>query len=641
MCGIVGQARADRSPVDAGLVERMCEALEHRGPDSRGMHVSGEVGLGIQRLRIIDLETGDQPIYNEDGTIVVVLNGEIYNYAELRQGLEQRGHRFATHGDTEAIVHLYEEHGPDCVRWLHGMFAFALWDGRRRRLVVARDRVGKKPLFYAQRDGALSFASEMHALLQDGEIPREIDHRALAHYHTFLYIPAPLSALRAVRKLPPAHVLVYQDGKVSLERYWSLDFSRKREVRDLETLHAEIRDEIRAAVRRRLVADVPVGAHLSGGIDSSAIVAAMAREASGQVKTFSIGFDHKSFNELPAARRVAEHYSTEHHEFTVRPDAMAIVPRIIRHYGEPLADQSAIPSFYVSALTREHVTVALNGDGGDESFAGYYAYVHTMLMSKFDRAPLPLRRLVAATAQHLPTNGEDRSTLNRMRRFTNALVLDGPARYSRYMSALAPEERDRLYSDEYRALLSDCVPENMIRNAWQQASGTAMLDVMQEVDIMTYLPGDLIPKMDIATMAHALEARSPFLDHELMQMAASIPAELKLPGMRKKGLLRDAVAPWLPADILRRPKQGFCVPMASWLRNELREFAADILLDPLADSRGYFRRSEVENILDRHTGSEADHSKQIWMLLIQELWHREFIDRVPSSASAEPMSAVA
>ncbi len=638
MCGIVGKVRADGAPVPAELVERMCAALEHRGPDSRGLFAAPGAGLGIQRLRVIDLETGDQPIYNEDRTIAVVLNGEIYNYAELRTGLERSGHRFATNGDTEVIVHLYEEHGSDCVRWLQGMFAFALWDTRRQVLLLARDRVGKKPLFYAERNGTLSFASELGALLEDQEIPREIDHQALDVYRAFLYIPAPLTAFRAVRKLPPATTLTFHEGRPQLERYWSLDFSTKRAVEDIEALHDEIRQAILAAVRRRLVSDVPLGALLSGGIDSSAVVAAMAQTATGTVKTFSIGFDNESFNELPAARRVAEHFGTEHHEFTVRPDAIEVLPKIIRHYGEPFADSSAIPSFYVAALTREHVTVALNGDGGDEAFAGYYSYVHTMFMHRLDRMPLWLRRAAAGIGSTLPVNGEDRSTLNRIRRFASVLPLDDPARFARYMSCFAPPERERLYTADYSRLLGDLDAERMIGDAWEHASGSALLDVMLEVDINTWLPGDLIPKMDIATMAHALEARSPFLDTELMEMAASIPAALKLPGMRKKGLLRDALIPWIPEEILRRPKQGFCVPMAQWLRQDLRDFAAEILLDPITRGRGYFREEAVRDVLERHRNGVADHASQIWALLVEELWQREFVDQ-QSSASALPSLA--
>src|SRR5580693_4840068 len=374
MCGIAGIARADRAPVERELVERMCEAQAHRGPDARGLHIAEGVGLGIQRLRVIDLVTGDQPIHSEDGSVTVVLNGEIYNYRELRERLIGNGHEFATDGDTEVIVHLYEEHGPACVRELHGMFAFALWDSRRGQLLLARDRVGKKPLFYSERAGALSFASELGALMQDPEISREIDHRALDAYLAYGYIPAPRSAFAEVRKLPPASTLAYSDGAVRIECYWHLDYSRKQAPLPPAEVQEQLRAEIRRAVRRRMIADVPTGAFLSGGVDSAAVVAAMAESCSQPVKTFSIGFEEERFNELPLARRVAQEFATDHHELLVRPDAVEILPKVVRHYGEPFADHAAIPSFYLARFAREHVTVALNGDGGDESFAGYQRY---------------------------------------------------------------------------------------------------------------------------------------------------------------------------------------------------------------------------------------------------------------------------
>ena len=375
----------------------MCAAIEHRGPDARGVHVEGGVGLGIQRLRVIDLQTGDQPIFNEDRSIVVVLNGEIYNFQALREALRRRGHRFTTQSDTEVIVHLYEERGRDCVSALHGMFAFALWDGRRRELLLARDRLGKKPLFYSHARGKLSFASELPALLEDDEIPRALNHRALDCYYAYEYVPAPWSAFDAIAKLPPATTLTFREGRTSIERYWRLDYSRKRMVGSMVELHEEIRDRLQAAVRRRLVADVPLGAFLSGGIDSSAVVAAMARTTT-DIKTFSIGFEDTAFNELPHARRVAEQFATDHHEFMVMPSAIEILPELVRHYGEPFADASAIPSFYLSRLARQHVTVALNGDGGDEAFAGYNRYAANAYAARLDRLPLALRRLVAAGA---------------------------------------------------------------------------------------------------------------------------------------------------------------------------------------------------------------------------------------------------
>jgi asparagine synthase (glutamine-hydrolysing) len=626
MCGIVGQARTDHAPVETAVLERMCAALEHRGPDSRGLHEEDGVGLGIQRLRVIDLATGDQPIYNEDGSLAVVLNGEIYNFAELRRRLEQDGHRFTTRSDTEVIVHLYEDHGPAAVRHLHGMFAFALWDARRRRLVLARDRVGKKPLFYSQRDGALSFASELGALMEDPEIPRDVDHQALDCFLSYLYVPAPMSAFRSVRKLPPASTLVYEGGRVHTERYWRLDFGRKRPGSSPAEVQEELREQIRRAVRRRMVADVPLGAFLSGGVDSSAVVAAMAEASPRPVQTFSIGFEQEQFNELPAARLIAERFGTDHREFVVRPSAIEIVPAIVRRYGEPFADSSAIPSFYLAELTRRHVTVALNGDGGDESFAGYNRYLSNLLARRLEHLPVRLRRALSSLAGRLPRGDDMASTLSRIHRLASTLPLDAPDRFAEYHSAFDAHDRNLLYTDDYRSLVGKSGAAETIRRPWREATARSALDVMLEVDINTYLPGDLLVKMDIATMAYSLEARSPFLDHELMEFAASIPAGMKVRGTEKKALLREALRGWIPDSVLDAPKRGFSVPMADWLRGELRQYAADTLLDRRAVDRGYFREPYVSKLLHDHAEGRADNSFQIWTLLMFELWHREFVD---------------
>jgi len=623
MCGIIGQVRYDGRNVDQDLPGRMCAALEHRGPDSRGMHRDGSVALGIQRLRVIDLATGDQPIYNEDRSVVVVLNGEIYNYRELRDDLRRRGHTLATRGDTEVIVHLYEEFGVDCVRRLQGMFAFALWDARRRRLLIARDRVGKKPLVYTVRDGALTFASEMGALLADPTIPREVDPGAVDAYLAHGYVPAPLTALRGVHKLPPAHTLVVQDGKLELDRYWRLDYGAKIEDASPQELAERIRSGLLEATRKRMIADVPLGAFLSGGIDSSAVVAAMAQESSEPVRTFSIGFDHEEFDELPHARRVAQQFGTVHEEFQVRAEAVEILPKIVRHYGEPFADSSAIPSFYLSELTRRHVTVALNGDGGDESFGGYTRYVANALAGRLDRIPAAARRTLGAAAARLPEGGHIASVRSRARRLGGTLALDAAARYARYMAWFDGEQRRALYAPGFGR---EC-GYDAITAAWATTSGTSVIDKMLEVDVDTYLAGDLIPKIDIATMAYALEARSPFLDADLMQLAASIPAELKVRGTEKKWILREALRPWLPGDLLDRPKQGFSVPLSSWLRGDLREWSRDVLLDPATLSRGYFRPEAINGLLQRHSAGVDAEDHRIWSLLVLELWHREYIDR--------------
>jgi asparagine synthase (glutamine-hydrolysing) len=626
MCGIVGQVRIDGGRVDAEVLARMCRAMEHRGPDSRGLHVDEDVGLAMQRLAIVDLHSGEQPIFNEDGTVAVVLNGEIYNFLELRRELVGRGHTFTTHTDTEVIVHLYEEMGPDCVRRLHGMFAFAVWDKRSRSLMLARDRLGKKPLFYSRHGGALRFGSELGALMQDPEIPRDVDHQALDAYLAFRWVPAPLSAYKAVRKLPAASTLLLRDGRVTIDRYWSVDYGAKRTFADERELHEEIRDQIRRATRKRLISDVPLGAFLSGGVDSAAVVAAMAEASSEPVKTFSIGFSTDEYNELPLARRTAEAFGTEHHEFVVEPKAVEVIPRIVRHYGEPFADSSAIPSFYVAEMARRHVTVALNGDGGDETFAGYQRYISQTVMARLGRLPRPLGRAMAGLALHAPESGRVDSWPSRLRRFGSALELSPPERYTEYMSTLLGLDRSRLYTPEYRALVGESVVPAVIGRPWAQSTGRSTLDVLLDVDVNTYLVDDLLVKMDIATMAHSLEGRSPLLDHEFVEFAASLQPRHKLQGTQKKAAFRKALRGWVPDEILDARKRGFRVPIADWFRGELREYSRDILLDRVARQRGYFDTNYVKELLDRHAARRQDHSQAIWTLLNFELWHREFSD---------------
>jgi asparagine synthase (glutamine-hydrolysing) len=632
VCGISGQARSDGQPVDRALIEQMSRALAHRGPDSRGSYVDGGVGLGIQRLRVIDLETGDQPVFSEDGSVAVVLNGEIYNYRELRKELTGAGHRFRTNGDTEVIAHLYEQLGPTCVSRLHGMFAFALWDANARRLMLARDRVGKKPLFYARRPGALTFASELQSLLQDDTIPTDVDHHALDCYLAYQYVPAPMSAFSAVRKLPPASVLLYRDDHADVQRYWELDYGPKAAFTSDEEAHETIRETILASVRRRLVADVPLGAFLSGGIDSSAVVAAMAQVASGSVRTFSIGFENQRFDELEHARAVARRFGTQHREFVVRPDAVAMIPRIVRHHGEPFADSSSIATFHLAQVARQHVTVALSGDGGDEAFGGYPRYPHMVAFQRLERLPVALRRAGGAARALLPDSGTNTSAISRARRLAETLALDTPHRYVAYLSSKGGGlHRDRLYTPEYRAQLGPSRSDDVLLGPWRESSGRDLVDVMLDVDTKTYLPGDLLVKMDIATMAFSLEARSPLLDHDFLALAASLPAEMKVRGGEKKVGLRAALRAWLPDDILDRPKQGFEVPVSDWFRGELRPYVQDVLMDPVAAGRGYFRESYVRRLLDRHVQGLEDNSKGLWTLLMFELWHREFVDHRPSA----------
>ena len=625
MCGIVGQARADGEAVEQGLIEAMCAGLEHRGPDSRGVHVDGPVGLGIQRLAVIDLATGDQPVFNEDRSVAVVLNGEIYNYRELRQRLQANGHRFATQGDTEVIAHLYEEEGPDFVRSLAGMFGVAVWDARRQELFVARDRMGKKPLFYSDRGGVLSFASELWALLADSEISREIDPVALDRFFTYTYVPSPFSAFRAVRKLPPGSLLRWRAGRTTIERYWQADFGPTLEVGSEQEAGELVRDAVREAVRRRLVADVPLGAFLSGGIDSTAVLAAMAELSSQPVQTFSIGFDYAGFDELPYAREIAEIFGADHHELTVRPDAVEMLPKLARHYGEPFADHSAIPSFYLAEMARRNVTVALTGDGGDEVFGGYGRYAHGAMIERLDAIPAGLRSAAASLAGRVRADGDINSFRNRFRRAASLLPLAPEERYVRAMSRFGTDLREGLYGPELLAALGDDSAAATIVEPWLASTATNPVDRMLDVDQQTYLSGDLLVKMDIATMAYGLEARSPLLDQELVALGASLPARFKIRGREKKIALRAALRGVVPDSHIDRTKQGFQVPMAEWLRTDLAELARETLLGEDAASRTYLRQDAVAGLLGRHLAREEDNSSLLWSILSFELWHREVV----------------
>jgi asparagine synthase (glutamine-hydrolysing) len=625
VCGIAGKVDFS-GPVAPDQIVRMCTAIRHRGPDSHGAFVDGGVGLGAQRLAVIDVAGGDQPILNEDGSVVVVHNGEIYNYVELREQLARRGHRFTTRSDTEVLVHLYEEYGEAMVKHLRGMFAFALWDERRHQLFCARDRVGKKPFFWARSGPRFWFASEIAALLEDDAVGRAVDYRALGAYLTLEYVPHPLSAFAAIRKLPPACTLTVSEQGERVDRYWSLDYAAKLADVPRDELEERAWAEIREATRIRLMSEVPLGVFLSGGLDSSAVVAAMAEESPKPVKSFSIGFGHEGFDELAYARRVAQHFATEHHEFRVEPDALAILPKLVRHFGEPFADPAAVPTFYLAELARGHVTVALNGDGGDESFAGYERYVSASRTSHLNWLPGPVRRVAPLVAGVLPDGAHPSSLPTRIRRFAHILAMPPATRYATRFAAFDSTRRRRLLTPEFAAALDGAHPEAFLTEAWANASADNQLDRMLATDVETYLPADLLVKVDIASMACSLEARSPFLDQRLMEFAASLPPDQKLDGGIGKVLLRRVLDRVVPPEILQRPKKGFSVPIAHWFRDELRELPAEILLDSRTIDRGYFRRSEIEDLIREHRERIADHSRRLWVLLQLELWHREVVE---------------
>jgi asparagine synthase (glutamine-hydrolysing) len=631
MCGIAGKLDFG-APVEPAVVERMCTAMRHRGPNARGLHVGDGVVLGMQRLAIIDVAGGDQPIYNEDRSVAVVLNGEIYNFQALRDELLARGHRLQTRSDTEALVHLYEDHGPDLVQQLHGMFAFAIWDTRRRRLVLGRDRVGKKPLFWARRGETFWFASELWALLQDPELPRRVDPRAIGAYLALGYVPHPRSALEGIHKLPPATTLVADAEGQRIQPYWRLDYRRKLKPDSEQQLAEELWEHIQRATRRRLVSEVPLGAFLSGGIDSSAVVAAMAQAMAEPVKTFSIGFPHADYDELPYARMIAERYGTDHHEFQVEPRAVDIMPLLARHYGEPYADASAIPSFYLAEMTGHHVTVALNGDGGDESFAGYQRYGTNYMMGRLDFLPRAVRAVAGGVAGLSPDGPSSRSWRSRIHRLAPTLPMGGDERYAFWFSAFNRVWWNRLLTPEFRAHVGDSTGEDVLRGAWARASVDNDLDRMLAVDVEVYLPDDLLVKIDIASMAHSLEARSPLLDHELMEWAAALPPGYKQRNRQGKVLLKRALRGRIPDVILDRPKQGFGVPLAEWFRDELRDLPGERLLDPTSLSRVWFRSEVIEQLIKEHQLAKADHSFRLWVLLQLETWHAEVFRASPLAA---------
>ena len=627
MCGIVGFINNDGSAADRAILEKMNRAIIHRGPDEDGFYLNQNVGLAMRRLAIIDLAGGQQPIHNADKSKWIVYNGEIYNYQELRQDLDKRGHEFYTNSDTEAIVHLYDEFGIDCLQYLRGMFAFAIWDERDRSLFIARDRVGKKPLLYShQPDGSLIFGSEFNALLQHPAISREVDHEAIDSYLSYLCVPAPMTAFKEIRKLEPGHWLKWNDGKIETKRYWLPNFSNKIKISEEEAIEETTR-LLREATKLRLISEVPLGAFLSGGVDSSTVVALMAQESSTPVKTFSIGFEEQDFSELKYAKRVAEHVGAEYNEFVVKPNALEILPTLVEHYGEPYADSSAIPTYYVSRETRKHVTVALNGDGGDESFAGYERYAAMKLAQQYHRIPKFARRyFIEKGVGLIPTSELKRSRVRDVKRFLQAANLPKTERYFRWMSTFNRDVKRDLYTKDFAAAVNGRNPSVIMDRWFANANGSGLLDASLLADQMTYLPNDLLVKVDIASMANSLEARAPFLDHKVIEFAASLPESLKMRGFETKSLLKKVAARLVPKEVIYSRKMGFGVPVGKWFRSEMKEFVREVLLAQKALGRGIIRPEMMEKYVVEHTSGARDHAFQVWTLLMLELWFQRFID---------------
>ncbi len=630
MCGICGKLYFNpMRKADQNNISAMASVLAHRGPDDHGIYVDGPVGIGHQRLSIIDLSpAGHQPMSNEDGSIWIVFNGEIYNFEELRMELQGKGHVFTSHTDTETIIHLYEEEDTDCLNRLRGMFAFAIWDSTKQRLFIARDRVGKKPLVYAVTDDAIIFASEIKALLQDPSVTAEVDCEALHHYLTYQYVPSPWTMFKGIRKLPPAHSLVVEREKITTRQYWQLSYAQKLTLPTLGDYVEQFMDVFTEAVKIRLRSDVPLGAFLSGGIDSSATVAVMSQLTNRAIKTFSIGFDVSEYNEITFAAMVAKKFNTDHTEFIVNPDAISILPKLVWHYNEPFADSSAIPTYYVSKLTREHVTVALNGDGGDESFAGYERYIADKLAGYYEKIPCIAREhIIKRCLSFIPHQENRNSFFRRLKRFVNGISEKAERRYVRWICGFDNEMKNDLYSAAFAEKTAAIDSVDLIVNWYAKADASAFLDKTLFVDIMSYLPDDLLVKVDIASMANSLEARSPFLDHKLMEFAAALPPHLKLNGIQSKYLLKNAFSSVLPRSVLYRKKMGFGVPIDRWLRNELKELTYQILLEKRTVERGLFKEQAVRMLIDEHMLKRADNSYRIWALLFMEVWYRMFIDK--------------
>ncbi len=603
--------------------------MVHRGPDDYGIYVGAGVGLGHRRLSIIDLRReGRQPMANEDGTLRIVFNGEFYNSAEHRQWLIERGHQFRSLTDTEVILHLYEELGPDCLQRMRGMFAFAIWDERRRVLFMARDRLGQKPLFYSWNGRRFLFASEPKAILAYPGFVAEPELEAINHYIALGYVPSPLSAFKDIRKLPPRHYLIFQDGRIEIHPYWQLNFGPKLKIDAVEAREEVIR-RLTESVRLRMVSDVPIGAFLSGGIDSSAIVALMSRLSSRRVQTFSVGFKEPDYDETPYARIVAQRFGTEHHEFQVEPNALEILDKLVWHYNEPYADPSALPTYYLCKVARDHVTVALNGDGGDENFAGYVRHSVNLLASYVGWMPQPMRHGIGIALAALYGLFGPAGRLKRHRSILPEVFRLNPAEtYAALLVQFNRLHREALFSPELARQVDMSASETLISRLSKLGGIHNTVDSMLAVDIGLYLPDDLLVKFDIASMAVSLEARSPMLDHHFMEFVARLPAKFKMTSLTRKVILKQALRGILPDEILYRRKMGFGLPIDHWFRGELSDYIRDKLLSRRSLERGYFNRRLVEQIINEHLSGSHQRQYLLWNLLMLELWHETFIDAV-------------
>jgi asparagine synthase (glutamine-hydrolysing) len=633
MCGICGIApRNQNGFVDGLILDHMNNTLTHRGPDDSGCFIDPlqRVGLAMRRLSIIDLATGHQPMTNEDKSVWIVFNGEIYNHLDIRKDLQNRGHIFSTQADTEAILHAYEEYGLECIHHLNGMFAFAIWDSRRNRLLLVRDRVGIKPLYYHLSPNLLIFASELKGLLAHPDTPRQIDPLALDQFLSLEYIPAPRTIFKDVHKLPPGHRLILEEGQVRIEPYWEVKF---QPIEDDEATCAERLSELLYdAVKIRLMADVPLGAFLSGGIDSSTVVAFMSQAAHAPVRTFSIGFDDASYNELPFARLVSQQFGTQHQEVILQPDIQDLTARLVAQFDEPFADFSIFSTYLVCEVASQHVKVVLSGDGGDEVFAGYETYLAQSLDRRYYRhVPAWLRTsLLPRLLASLPPSPAKKGFINKAKRFVEGGALPAPLQHTRWMMFLQEADKQFLYTPDLRLALSAETPGDLLQSYFQRVSGIDSLAQGQYVDIKTYLAEDILTKVDRMSMAVSLEARVPLLDYRIVEFALNLPPRLKLTGGQTKIILRHLMADRLPKAILDKPKEGFSIPLKHWLGQELRPLMTDLLAQDTLQRRGYFSPECVNRWINEHMEQKANHSHRLWALMVFEMWHRHILETPPT-----------
>ncbi len=621
MCGIVGKLNFNQEKVPRALIEKMNQEIVHRGPDDGGIYIDNNIGLGHRRLAIVDLSpTGHQPMFNEDKSVVLIYNGEIYNFLELRSKLKKRGHKFKSHSDTEVIIHLYEDYGENCLKYLRGFFAFALWDKKNKKLFLARDRVGKKPLKYYLTDKFIIFASELKSILKDPRVEKEPDFEAIYNYLSFQYVPAPLTGFKGIKKLPPAHYLVCQKGKVKIKKYWKLAFSQKENFSEEEWCQ-KIMDKLKECVRIRMISDVPLGALLSGGIDSSAIVGLMSQFSKKPVKTFSVGFEEAAFNELSYAKIIAKKFKTDHTEFIVKPKAAEILPKLVYFYEEPYADSSALPTYYISEQTKKQVTVALNGDGGDENFAGYSLYNAWLFANKIS----PIFRKILKKSSFLGEFFPEPTLRHRFYVLLNSFSNQGHKMYFDFFSStyFTEKMKQKLLSEDFKKLIFSSSYKKAKEYFNQNLD---LLDRVLNFGIQTYLPEDLLVKVDIASMASALEGRSPLLDHEFLELTAKIPASLKIKNNQNKYIFKKALKDFLPSQVLFKRKQGFSIPIDKWIREDLNKFSKEIILSKKAIKRNIFKQEELKKLFKEHETKKFNHGARIWALLWLELWFKEYFD---------------